>query len=183
MTAVGNDRRTAERRMTTLRLALHCVRRVAVLLATRKLHLHRSRIGETVRLADGRPFVIYRESSSSEERPGEPVTLTMWFRLRWVPPGARVRAYLFERESILNTVLYAGFEGYRTKLWTVNHTTNDYAGFYTWRDREAAERYMQYAMTMLGPLSVPGSLGGQIDGEGVTPDWLGAVPVDQFARD
>lgn len=145
-----------------LRPAMHCVVRVARLLAGRELHLHRGRIGESVELPDGRRFVIYRESSSSEPCEGDPVRLAMWFRLKGVPPGARVRAFLFERESILNTVLYAGFEGYRTKLWTVNHETNEYAGFYNWRDREAAERYVRYALTMLRPISVPGSLGGVI---------------------
>lgn len=155
-------------------LALHCVGRVARLLARRELHLHHDRIGDTVALADGRRFVVYRESSSSEPCDGEPVTMTMWFRLRWVPPGARMRAFLFERESILNTALYAGFEGYRTKLWTVDPETNDYAGFYTWRGRPDAERYAHYAMRMLRPISVVGSLGCQLDDDGVTPTWLEA---------
>ena len=144
---------------TTLRLALHCVRRVIGLLARHELHLHHDRLGETVHTPDGRPFVVYRESSCSEPCDGEPITMAMWFHLRWMPPGARLRAYLFERESIFNTILYAGFEGYRTKLWTFNHATNDYAGFYTWRGRDEAERYARYAMAMLGPISVPGSLG------------------------
>jgi hypothetical protein len=143
--------------------ALHCVVRVGRLLGHRQLHLHRDRIGEQVELPDGRPFTIYRESSSSEPHDGEPISLAMWFHLRGVPIGARVRGYLFERESILNTALYAGFEGYRTKLWTVNRATNDYAGFYVWRGRDEAERYVRYAMAMLRPISVPGSLGSLID--------------------
>lgn len=148
-----------------VRLAAHCVVRVAKLLAHRELHIHRGRAGETVALPDGRRFVIYRDTSSSEPCDGEPITMAMWFHLRGVPAGARFRAWLFERESILNTVLYAGFEGYRTKLWTVNRSTNDYAGFYTWRGREEAERYARYAMTMLRPISVPGSVGYHIADE------------------
>jgi hypothetical protein len=162
-------------RATTARLAAHCLGRVATLLWRGQLHLHLERIGDTVETDDGRPFVIYRDSSSGETGPGAPddgalLAVTMWFRLRWVPPGARVRAFLFERESILNTLLYAGFEGYRTKLWTADHRTNDYAGFYTWGGREEAERYLAYAMTMLRPLSVPGTLGGAIH-EGPLPAW------------
>jgi hypothetical protein len=149
---------------------------VVHLLARRRLHLHRERIGDVVSLPDGRRFRIYRESSSSEPHSGRQVTLMMWFRLRWVPPGARLRAYLFERESILNTMLYAGFEGYRTKLWTVDHTTNDYAGFYTWCGREAAERYSWYAMRMLRPISVPGSLGCQINDDTELPAWASPAP-------
>ena len=153
------------------RLALHCLVRVARLLARRQLHLHRERVGQVVDTADGRRFVIYRESSSSEPCEGEPVTMAMWFHLRWMPAGARVRAYLFERESILNTALYAGFEGYRTKLWTFDHTTMDYAGFYMWRGRDEAERYARYAMAMLRPISVPGSLGVDITEAGGPPAW------------
>jgi hypothetical protein len=144
---------------STGRLALHCVRRVVQLLVARQLHLDRGRVGQIEELTDGRRFTIYRESSSSEPCDGESLRLEMWFRLRWVPPGARLRAFLFERESILNTVLYAGFEGYRTKLWTFDHVTMEYAGIYEWRGREAAERYGRYAMSMLTPLSVPGSCG------------------------
>jgi hypothetical protein len=154
-----------------LRMARHCALRVVRLLARRQLHLHRGRVGDTVELPDGRPFVVYRETSSSEPCDGELVTFTIWFHLRGVPPGARIRGFLFERESILNTILFAGVEGYRTKLWTVNLTTNDYAGFYTWRGRAAAERYTRYMTAILRPLAVPGSLGCQIDDAGVVPAW------------
>ena len=46
--------------------------------------------------------------------------LAVWFRLRAIPPGARVRRWLFERLCILNTVLFAGIDGYLVKLWMVN---------------------------------------------------------------
>jgi hypothetical protein len=166
--APSGGRATSEQ--AALGPALRCVVQVVLLLARRQLHLDRSHVGSTVAVDDGREFVVYRESSSSAPSEGELLALAMWFRLRWVPPGARVRAFLFERESILNTVLYAGFAGYRTKLWTVNHQTNDYAGFYTWKGREQAERYTRYAMRMLGPISVPGSLGCHID-DNASPMW------------
>jgi hypothetical protein len=167
------DRESSDRSVDrrTVRSAFHCLGRVARLLARRQLHLHRSLVGRRVEMADGRCFTIYRESSSSEPCDGAPVSLAMWFHLRGVPTGARFRAYLFERESILNTALYAGFEGYRTKLWTVDRSTNDYAGFYTWRGREQAERYAAYAMRMLAPISVPGSLGHDIVDGTTTRTW------------
>lgn len=167
----ASDDPTGPEHEGVLRPAMHCLERVAKLLARRQLHLHRERVGATVDTDDGRSYVVYRESSSSEPHDGELVTLAMWFHLRWMPPGARLRAFLFERESILNTLLYAGFEGYRTKLWTVNHETNDYAGFYTWNGRGAAERYSRYAMRMLRPISVPGSLGCSIDDDSGHPTW------------
>jgi hypothetical protein len=142
-----------------VRLALHCAVRVAQLLARRQLHLSRNRIGETVETPDGRRFIVFRESSSSEPGDGRLVTLAVWFHLRGMPARARLRRFLFERESILNTVLFAGFEGYRTKLWAVDPRTNDYAGLYTWCGRESAERYARYITAVLRPLSVRGSVG------------------------
>jgi hypothetical protein len=160
-----------------LPLAAGCVLRVIGLLARRQLHLHRDLVGATVVVRDGRQFRIYRESSSSEPGHGDVMALAMWFHLRWMPPGARLRAFLFERESMLNTVLYAGFEGYRAKLWTVDRETNDYAGFYLWRDGDAAERYARYAMRMLRPLSVPGSVGCRIDLPDEPPSWAVQAPA------
>jgi hypothetical protein len=70
-----------------------------------------------------------------------------------------VRRYLFERESILNTLLFAGFPGYRVKLWMVDPDTADYAGLYLWEGRDRAQRYATYITAVLGPLSVRGSVG------------------------
>jgi hypothetical protein len=168
---MDHHRSALDSRRAVFVAAVRCVGRVAQLLARRELHLHRGRVGATVEVDDGRRFVVYRESSSSAPDDHELLALAMWFRLRWVPPGARARAFLFERESILNTVLYAGFDGYRTKLWTVNHETNDYAGFYTWHGREQAERYTRYAMKMLRQLAVPGSLGCHVDDDPDAAIW------------
>jgi len=142
-----------------VRAALHCAVRVVSLLARHQLHLSRNRLGETVDTPDGRHFTVFRESSSSEPGEGELVTLAVWFHLRAMPAAARWRAWVFERESILNTFLFAGFEGYRTKLWAVDRRTNDYAGIYTWRGREAAEQYARYITAVLRPLSVADSVG------------------------
>jgi len=83
----------------------------------------------------------------------------VWFRLRAIPPGARIRRWLFERLCILNTVLFAGFEGYLLKLWMVNPMTSDYAGLYSWESADTADRYGTYITAILRPLSQPGSVG------------------------
>ena len=161
------------------RSAAHCLARVGQLLARRQLHLQRDRLGTVVEVDDGRCFTIFRESSSSEPCTGEPMRLAIWFHLRWMPRGARVRAFLFERESILNTLLYAGFEGYRTKLWTVDRDSYDYAGFYTWRGRADAERYARYAVRMLRPISVPGSVVCRIESADDPPTWAARAGTDR----
>ncbi len=90
------------------------------------------------------------------------VTLAVWFRLRWVPPGARFRQYLFERESILNTLMFAGFPGYQVKLWMVDRASSDYAGVYTWSGRDAAEKYARYVTSVIRPLAVLGTVGYEV---------------------
>jgi hypothetical protein len=136
-----------------------CAARVVRLLLGRHLHIRRDGKGRRARLPDGRTFVVFRETSCDESGDSDLATLAVWFHLRWVPAGARVRRFAFERESLLNTVLYAGFEGYRTKLWMVDPATSDYAGLYEWRDPVAAERYARYITAVLRPLSERGSVG------------------------
>jgi hypothetical protein len=142
----------------TLQLA-GCAGRVLVLLSAGRLHRHPALVDRRAHLPDGREFVVFRATSCEEHSRRERVTLAVWFRLHGVPPGARVRRYLFERESILNTLLYAGFDGYRVKLWMVDPATSEYAGLYEWAGRDAAERYARYITGILAPLSVPGTVG------------------------
>jgi len=139
--------------------ALACAVRVVKLLVARQLHLRRDRLGAEVSIPDGRRFIVFRDTSRDGPEPLQPVTLAVWFRLRGVPPGARIRRWLFERESILNTILFAGFDGYLVKLWMVDPHTSDYAGLYTWASAEEAERYAEYITGVLRPLSTSGSLG------------------------
>jgi hypothetical protein len=138
---------------------VRCAAEVVRLVATGKLHIDRAGRGRRMRLPDGRAFVVFRDTSRDESSTAPRVTLAVWFHLRGVPPGARVRRYLFERESILNTLLYAGFDGYERKLWMVDPATSDYAGLYTWAGEDAARRYGHYITAVLRPLSVPDSVG------------------------
>jgi hypothetical protein len=152
-------------------MMLRCAARTCRLLIARRLHLHRHHVGDTCTLPDGRRFVVFRESSCDGPAPVAPVTLAVWFHLRGVPAGARVRRYVFERESMLNTVLYAGFEGYLVKLWLVDPSTSDYAGLYAWASADEAEAYGRYITAVLRPLSRPGSVGYEV---------LPAVSLDEY---
>jgi hypothetical protein len=145
--------------------ACRCAVRVVVLIAHRCLHLRRGNVGATAELPDGRRFVVFRETTCDQGALDDSVTLAVWFHLRFVPAGGRFRRFLFERESILNTLLYAGFDGYRVKLWMVDPATSDYAGLYAWSDAELAERYARYITAVLRPLSVAGSVGYEIRSE------------------
>jgi hypothetical protein len=131
------------------------------LLFQRRLHLHRGRLGESVALPDGRTFVVFRESSCDTEG-ASPVLLAVWFRLRAIPPGARVRRWLFERACIANTMLFAGCDGFLVKFWMVDPATSDYAGLYSWRSESEAARYGRYITGILRPWCVPESVGFEV---------------------
>jgi hypothetical protein len=141
--------------------ALLCAKRTFELLLHKKLHLRRERIGAVATLPDGRAFTVFRESIRDDAGPSR-TTLAVWFHLRGIPAGSRVRRFLFERLCLANTLLFAGFNGYRVKLWMVDPKTADYAGLYLWRSDEEAEDYGRYIVGILSPLSTRGSIGYQI---------------------
>jgi hypothetical protein len=152
-----------------------CATRVCRLLGARHLHVDRAWATGAVTLPDGRTFRTFRQTSCDVAEPdgADHVVLVVWFRLHGVPPGAPVRRWIFERESILNTVLYAGMPGFRTKLWMVDPATSDYAGVYEWSGRSAAEAYVRYITSVLRPLSRAGSVGGYVvDGVGSLDEYL-----------
>ena len=142
--------------------AARCAGRTVELLLRKQLHLRRSRVGSTASLPDGRRFTVFRESVRDGDLGAERVTLSVWFHLRGIPQGSRVRRTIFERVCLVNTLLFAGFDGYRVKLWMVNPVTADYAGLYAWRTAEEAENYARYIIGILSPVSVRGSVGYQV---------------------
>jgi hypothetical protein len=136
-----------------------CAARTLGLLARRHLHIDRSTKGATVELRDGRGFTVFRDTSCDVDWGDDEVTILVWFHLRATSSASPRRSWLFERESILNTLMFAGFRGYRRKMWMVDRATGDYAGLYTWCGRSAAETYARYITAVLRPLSVRGSVG------------------------
>jgi len=136
--------------------------RTVGLLARHRLHLRRDRVGTAVVLPDGRPYLVFRESSCDIPSLEPDVTLLVRFQLKGTSPTRPWRSWLFERESILNTLLYAGYPGFGRKLWLVDRTTAAYAGLYTWHGRAWAERYADYICAVLRPLSEPGTVTSEI---------------------
>jgi hypothetical protein len=142
---------------------VRCAARTTGLLLRGHLHVGNERRGREVAFPNGSRFVVFRETCSDLPPVAPPVLLVVHFRLRFVPPGARLRRWLFERESILNTLLFAGCDGYITKLWMVNPATSEYAGMYAWAGAERARGYGDYITAVLRPLAVPGSLSYTVD--------------------
>ena len=156
-----------------------CAWRTFGLLARRQLHLHHDRIGTTVVIPDGRKFVVFRESARDSDSGSSSVTLAVWFHLRGIPGGSRVRRFLFERLCLANTILFAGFTGYQSKLWMVDPVTSDYAGLYSWHSAEEAEPYARYIVRILAPLSQEGSVGYEILPTVSFADYLGSQEVPE----
>ncbi len=132
-------------------------------------------------LADGRRFEIFRDTFRDREigTSGEIVTLEVRFRLRGIPAGSRLRRWLFERESILNTLLFAGFDGYVEKLWMVDPVSCEYAGLYRWVGRDAAEGYRRYIVRVLRPLS-SGSVRSSVSDASTFDRTI--APIDELAE-
>jgi hypothetical protein len=77
------------------------------------------------------------------------------FRLRRVR-GVGHKA--FEVESILNTVLFAGFPGLVSKLWMAHDDHGLYRGLYEWDGPRAAEDYARSLWRVLELVSEKGSI-------------------------
>ena len=80
-----------------------------------------------------------------------PTVLLVCFRLRHVH-SARGHA-LFRSESILNTVLFAGFPGLVSKLWLAHDERGVYRGLYEWDDPAQAEAYVRALWWVLALVS------------------------------
>jgi hypothetical protein len=137
--------------MGILRCAIHTAR----LLARRRIHLPRERVGTTLRFADGSAARIYRESVVGDADTSDPCLLVVAFRLRVL----RGRGHtLFRWESLLNTPLFIGFPGFVSKLWLAHDQNGTYRGVYQWNGPARAERYARSLWRVLAIGSVPGTI-------------------------
>lgn len=163
------------RHRSTVVHALRCALATTGLLARHRLRLRADRVGTPATLPDGRTFTTFRETLRRPDREvTDPVVLAVWFHLRAVPVGADRRRRAFQRLSLANTLLFAGFDGFVTKRWLLDEATADWAGLYVWDTRPAAERYGRFITSVLRPLSTPGSVGYAV----VPPAWgAGRHPV------
>jgi hypothetical protein len=65
---------------------------------------------------------------------------------------------LFRIESLANTLLFAGFPGFRSKLWLTDEQTGIYRGVYQWDDADLAVDYATTLCALLRLVCVPGSI-------------------------
>lgn len=132
-----------------------CAVRTADLVIRERLHEPRGNVGRAVRWADGTTSTVYRETTTDHE-PAEPCTLVVRFRLRGVHRPALHALFRFESE--LNTVLFAGFPGFVSKLWFTADDRGVYRGVYDWDGVAAAHAYVRALWWALMVVSVRSSI-------------------------
>ncbi len=133
-----------------------CAVRTTRLTASGRLHQPDAAVGRLVRFADGTSARVYRETLVDRPPPRAPAVLVVAFRLRWVRHGWAHR--LFRLESLLNTVLFAGFAGFVSKLWLCHDEHGRYRGLYQWDGPDLALAYVRALWWPLALLSEPPSI-------------------------
>ncbi|MBV8346584.1 MAG: hypothetical protein JOZ49_03320 [Mycolicibacterium sp.] len=107
-----------------------------------RLHQPRRHVGGRLTFGNGASADVFRETVAEHRRNGAPALLVVEFSLRAVHGRAH---RLFERESMLNTPLFAGFPGFVSKLWLTADENEVYRGIYEW---DGADRGQSYARVM-----------------------------------
>jgi hypothetical protein len=109
---------------------------------------------------DGTTSFVFRETALRGGEPADPAVLVVQFRL-WALSGPLLHAF-FRRECVLHTPLFAGFPGFRSKLWASDTTTGVYRGLYEWDGADLAASYAATLARLLRPFSTRGSVRYQV---------------------
>jgi hypothetical protein len=172
--------------MTTARAFGASVLATGRLLFRRQIRLPRAHLGRRIDFADGSSFRVYRETVRLARDP-EPAVLVVRFRLPLVGRSRLLQA-MFRAESLLNTPLFAGFPGFRTKLWLTDDHTGEYRGLYDWDGSERARSYATTLAALLRLVCVPGSVTFHVEPHVRRDEYLrrgavvsaGDAPTDQW---
>jgi hypothetical protein len=112
-------------------------------------------VGLRLCFADGTSARVYRETVADHGPVREPCVLVVEFRLRGVSGWGHAA---FRWESLLNTLLFAGFPGFVSKLWLAADGRDRYRGLYQWDGAGSAGHYARALWRVLALVSVPGSI-------------------------
>jgi hypothetical protein len=141
---------------TAIAAMTRCVLHTNRLLAGGVLRRPSTHVGRRLRFADGSTADIYRETRVIGREPAEPAVLIVGFTLRVV--HTRWAHAAFRAESLLNTVFFAGFPGFESKLWLRHDERGRYRGLYQWDGSDQAEYYAAALHHVLGLVSTAGSI-------------------------
>ena len=129
----------------------HCVRAWGGLVARGQLRSPKEYVGTHLHFRDGTTSLVFRETVRRAPTLA-PAVLVIQFRLAALGSNRWAHA-AFRRECVLHTPLFAGFPGFRSKLWADDVTTGVYRGLYEWDGVEAARAYATRMVGLLAPFS------------------------------
>ena len=101
----------------------------------------------------------------------DPAVIVIQFRLAFLGSSPSLHA-AFRRECVLHTPLFAGFPGFRSKLWADDVRTGVYAGVYEWQGAERARHYAERMVGLLAPFSNTGTARYHVIEHGRRDDFL-----------
>lgn len=133
-----------------------CARQWARLTRAGRLASPADHVGLKLRFEDGSSSFVFRETRVRDVTPAEPVVLVIAFRLAALGSSRTLHA-AFRRECVLHTPLFAGFPGFRSKLWADDVDTGVYRGVYEWDGVDAARAYARRMVALLAPFSTHGT--------------------------
>lgn len=151
------DQQNTQRTVTTVGRFARSTAATARLIAGRRLRSPRAWIGRRLVFADATTSFVFRETAVRGGPLSDPVILVVEFKLRLVGTSKLAHA-AFRRECVLHTPLFAGFPGFRTKLWLSDWETGVYRGLYEWDGADRAVRYAETLVRLLRLVSVRGSV-------------------------
>ena len=126
------------------------------LVANGRLTSPKENLGARLSFADGSSSFVFRETAVTEARTNAPTLLVIQFRLAALSSNRLLHAS-FRRECALHTPLFAGFSGFRSKLWIDDVETGVYRGVYEWQGGDLARRYAARMVALLAPFSNEGT--------------------------
>jgi hypothetical protein len=109
-------------------------------------------VGARLTFADGTTSRVFRETRTVDVTTVNPTLLVIAFRLTFLGDLHPLHAG-FRHECVLHTPLFAGFRGFRSKLWLDDEHTQVYRGVYQWDGEDDAVAYARRMVGLLAPFS------------------------------
>lgn len=143
-------------RLAALRDYGGCAGRWVRMAAHHRLQRPHDLVGSTVKFVDGSTSRIFRETCVADAVTAEPVLLVIRFRLAFLGDVGALHTG-FRHECLIHTPLFAGFPGFRSKLWLEDVDARTYRGIYQWDGDDAAAAYAGRMVALLAPFSNRGT--------------------------
>ena len=133
-----------------------CAREWVRMAARHRLARPDNHLGTTLSFRDGTTPRIFRETVVVDAPSAEPALLVIAFRLAFLDDVELLHA-VFRHECLIHTPLFAGFPGFRSKLWLGDDDTRIYRGVYQWEGATEAAAYARRMVGLLAPFSTRGT--------------------------